>query len=140
MFDIGQKVVVTTKGRSYTSYDKWAEVHDLKNYKSSAPKDDGTEYKVTSRGYHGNSDNKLLYAIQDADGIDYIINGEGIGIAPAYEYQWLYSAKQTNGSLSHSTTGFFKSEDEAQEHLARCLPTFVSLHSRIEESKREVKS
>lgn len=58
---------------------------------------------------------------------------------PEYEYQFVYEATQTNGNPNFSTTGFFKDAQHASNHLTRCLPSFVRLISRIEESKREVK-
>lgn len=51
---------------------------------------------------------------------------------PVYEWQWL---KVFDSSGIFDTTGHFESEEE----LSACIPIGWKIHSRIEESKREVK-
>lgn len=55
-----------------------------------------------------------------------------------YEWQFLYEFKQNDNTV-FNTTGFFKDAQLAYNHLSKCLPGFIKLGVRIEESKREVK-
>lgn len=97
----------------------------------------GNGYYVSSKHEYGTKFCRLFFQPIDPAAI------EAAKIKPKepeYEYQWIYESTQTNGSANFGTTGFFKDAQLADNHLTRCLPSFVRILNRIEESKREAKS
>lgn len=81
---IGDKVKVVDEGKGYTTYQRWANKHSLKNYQYLD--DEKLDYfpegyfKVLVIDYHEISFSTMLAGIEDKDGKHYIIDVEGLEV------------------------------------------------------------
>ena len=78
-FNIGDKVKVVDNGKSYTTYQTWADVYGLKNYKSKefyCP-NNGTVATIVAKAKHLGG-NEMLVGIRIENGDEYIIEDKGL--------------------------------------------------------------
>jgi hypothetical protein len=78
-FRIGEKVRIKDDGAQYKTYKGWADLHNLSGWQNakSVPKD-GREFKIIRTGVHSGYSDVKLYAIEDADGCQYIFEPRGL--------------------------------------------------------------
>ena len=83
LFEIGSDVEVSDSLYAYSLYPRWAELHGLSRYKAICHPDTGVKYKVVARGFHDHGWNQdVVYGIEDASGVQFIINGKGLKKLP----------------------------------------------------------
>lgn len=74
---VGDVVKVINRGQTYSTYEKWAELHSLKNYKKHAGPSDGNEGIVEVIARHENYKDEILCGI-NVDGKHFIIGIQGL--------------------------------------------------------------
>jgi hypothetical protein len=83
---LGDRVVVTNSGASYSGYEEWAKAHDLTGWSvATGHADVGTAGTVVEIGRHHNyeyASSRMLYGIRRDDGTDFIMEKRGFELMP----------------------------------------------------------